>query len=80
MLHVPRLGEVKIDCLAQGLAEFLHVSTGSETAGQFKNFGPQLFARLVVERTVYTCSAITRSLPLELASSQSATTHREREV
>src|SRR5271169_4305334 len=44
-----RLEEVKTDCLAQGLAQFLHVSTGSETARQLKNFGPQLFDRLVVD-------------------------------
>ncbi len=49
VLHVARLGSVKTDRLAQGLTQFLHVGTRSETARQFKNFGPQLFARLMVD-------------------------------
>src|SRR6266700_255525 len=49
LLHVARLGKVKTDRLAQGLAQLLHIRTSSETARQLEYFRPQLFARLLVD-------------------------------
>jgi hypothetical protein len=49
VLHVPWFREIETDRLAQGLTQLVHIGASSETARQLKNFGPQLFARLVVD-------------------------------
>jgi hypothetical protein len=49
VLGLARFGQVEADRLGQRTAQFLHVGTSGEPAGQFKDFGPQLLARPVVD-------------------------------